>query len=181
MEKTIKEYPSSYYDDVFITSVWFTSGNAEMSYAAIYQKAVEDIFQQSDVNILELGCGLGMFPDFIKKKEHTYFGLDFSKVAIKTCKDKGYNVKLHDLRNGIPDLEYNVIVSFETLEHIIEDVKLLSEIKPGTLVCLSVPMFDDPSHVRYFENIEEVLERFSMLKLIRCEKINRWFYLSGIK
>lgn len=181
----MKEAPSSYYDNAFMNSPWFTGGMAEIIYAEIYRKAMEDIFdgKRKDIKILDLGCGMGLFPDFLKKNNpggYTYSGVDFSKVAIKICSGKGYDVRLHDLRDGIPEMDYNIIVSFETLEHIIDDLKVLSGIRKSTLICLSVPEFDEPSHMRFFTNIGEVIGRFSgNIKIDRCEKINRWWYLSG--
>ncbi len=72
-------------------------------------------------NVVELGCGVGVFSGIHKG----YIGLDISKTAIKKLK----NAMCCDISKKIPlDAEsVSVIVSFTTLEHISNPAKTLEE------------------------------------------------------
>jgi hypothetical protein len=60
------------------------------------------------------------------------------------------------LQFGEPD----ALICTEVLEHIEEDLSLLSSYPSGKFLILSVPNFDSFAHVRYFLNQRDVIERY---------------------
>ena len=55
----------------------------------------------------------------------------------------------------------NCFICFEVLEHLKDDKKLLSLLPKGTRLIFSVPNYDSPSHVRYFESMSDVFHRYN--------------------
>ena len=58
---------------------------------------------------------------------------------------------------------YDACVLIEFLEHIERDLHVIDQIKPGKRVYAGVPNFPDPGHVRYFQNVDAVRDRYSPL------------------
>lgn len=75
---------------------------------------------QKDDKLLEIGSGFGSFLNLIMQNGiNDVRGLEFSPLAIKTCKEKGLNVDgilIEDVAKE--DLKYDVVCSFQVLEHI---------------------------------------------------------------
>lgn len=139
--------------------------------------------------ILEIGTGYGLFCEEMAKEKafDNIAGIEASDTLYETCRDKGFRIY-----NGIlEDLEINdvfdVIVSFEVIEHICNPFKFLSIInklqnKKGILM-LTFPNYNgfdvgilrelssgiDHEHQNYFneKSISIILERtgFSVLSI----------------
>ena len=69
-------------------------------------------------NVLDAACGTGYGKKILDAK--AYLGLDNSEEAISYAREKyGDTFGLANLEDGVPvDLFYNVVVSFETIEHL---------------------------------------------------------------
>ncbi len=120
-----------------------------------------------DISILEIGCGAGQFANMLFDNGFTnYTGFDYAAEGVKLA--KGNNPE-HSSQFFVADAfqtelmerEYGLVICFEVLEHVQNDIELLHRIRSGTKVLLSVPNFDDPYHVRYFNNENEVRNRYS--------------------
>jgi acetyltransferase-like isoleucine patch superfamily enzyme len=132
-------------------------------------------------NIIELGCGAGQFAHMMyDKKFRKYMGVDFSKPAIKLCKDKKLPFKFKQSNffsvNRISDYKsYDTVILLEVLEHIDHDLHLLDKIDAGTKIIFSVPDFDCPNHVRHFDTQFDVRRRYgqqiNIEKLIKVKHI----------
>jgi hypothetical protein len=59
------------------------------------------------------------------------------------------------------EFEHDVIVCTEVLEHITEDLLVLSHFPPGKRCLCTVPNFPDEYHVRHFRDTGEVAARYS--------------------
>jgi ubiquinone/menaquinone biosynthesis C-methylase UbiE len=83
--------------------------------------------------VLDIACGTGYGLGFMKEKAKRVVGVDVSIEAAKEAKnhcDEKTSVLLGDgLRLPFEDESYDVITSFETLEHIHERDKFLLELK----------------------------------------------------
>jgi 2-polyprenyl-3-methyl-5-hydroxy-6-metoxy-1,4-benzoquinol methylase len=96
--------------------------------------------------ILEIGCGRGVFTDFIKCKEYT--GLEFSEEAIIQAQKKGLNVLNQSLEeHGVKWTgAYDVVCFFQVLEHVESPSTFLRNalkvLRPGGLLILAVPSDD---------------------------------------
>ena len=83
--------------------------------------------------------------------------------------------------------KYDLIICFEVLEHVQQDLELLQRIQPGTRMLVSVPSFDDPYHVRYFSDEKEVQQRYQQvikiadIHVFTLYESNRLFYIVGEK
>ena len=158
-----KEQPASYYDAVYKT--------VEQKVVP-RQKAVAEYIEEhiEFPNILDVGCGCGTFAEAMYYTWE-YRGFDFSEEAIKKALqrnvmipsgDNPYNFWVGDCfdhTNYLP-LDYNVIVCGQVLEHV-DDLRLLRMFPREVRIICTVPMFDDPAHVRYYESLADVHNRFN--------------------
>ena len=90
-----------------------------------------------DKTVLDLGCGSGYGSFILKNTGHAkkVIGIDISSDAINYAKenydDNDINFRIGDIRklNSIKNNSIDIVVSFEVLEHIREQGKMLSEVK----------------------------------------------------
>ena len=126
-------------------------------------------------HIIDLGCGPGHFASLLALYLDTlekYEGYDFSETAINMAKslvgkDDRFNFYQQELREfDFPKNKDLVVTMFEFLEHISFDLKLISKIPAGTWIVFSVPSFDSEGHVRWFNSLQEVKNRYEPLMSI---------------
>jgi len=119
-------------------------------------------------NILDAGCGPGLFSFYIAKKypEARVTGYDISPLDIETCnkkKNSDYinNVSFYcvDIRTPFHDKNFDFIFSIDVFEHILGNIKVLENVwlalKHGGQFYLAMPQ--EPGHrflfpKRYFHN-----------------------------
>jgi len=111
--------------------------------------------------LLDVGCSHGAFIFELAKRGYSVVGVDINRESVevgqKIQRHLGLkNVFFHHmdiLSNHFPEKEFDVIMTFETLEHIKEDSKVISEfnrlLKDEGIIIISVP---------YAENVKEYLE-----------------------
>jgi len=164
----ITEKGAEYYDDLF---------NRVPQNIVPRQRVVVNRIQALNldkVSILDVGCGCGTFAEAIPK-DWNYRGFDFSSVAIAKAKEKYSDRKfqvgsVYDPQIYLP-VDYNVIVCGQVLEHT-DDLKVLELFPKNVHIFVTVPTFSDPSHIRYFENVTDIYNRYSgSLDLQQAEHI----------
>jgi 2-polyprenyl-3-methyl-5-hydroxy-6-metoxy-1,4-benzoquinol methylase len=118
--------------------------------------------------LLDVGCSHGAFDFELARRAYTVVGVDINKESISVgdkIRDslRVKNVTFHNmdiLSNDFPDKRFDVIIMFETLEHIKEDARVIQEfrriLKDDGTVILSVP---------YAENVEEYDEPVGACKV----------------
>lgn len=194
-----KEQPASYYDAIYKKSAEYDKPWHESRYLKVWQRMVQRF--DKDLMVIDLGCGVGQTAQFmfIDCKIHNYIGVDFSKNAIDLARKKreqgdsmgslfGFcNMDLFEWVSGL-DMEGKNPLQFqffcsETLEHISDDtglLRLLSERFPGSRIAISVPTFNDPSHVRVFKSVTEAKDRYkSFIEVDDSSQIGPWIILQG--
>lgn len=134
--------------------------------------------------ICEIGCGSGQFANMLFDNNfNNYLGIDFSHEAIKIAKR---NVEKHKDRficedifdyftNKIPQAD--IFVTFEVLEHINKDIELLNLLPKGKFILFSVPNFRSFNHLRIYNDIEAIKDRYRMINILKYEKMDansRW-------
>ena len=135
----------------------------------LYEAAASLLSPQGHAVIADIGCGTGRFARLLCDRGYTqYWGVDFSDARI--CEARTYVPEFQFSVGNIFDTwvkekfrKFNTFVLLENLEHIDDDLTLLSTIPSGSRVIFSVPNYDSEAHVRFFNNAEEVIKRYSSL------------------
>jgi len=114
-----------------------------------YEEALK-LIQGSNLFILDIACGSGFGSNFLASKGHTVIGGDISEETISECKKKYQKINLNfETLNGV-DLpfeneKFDVVTSFETIEHTTQYLEMLSEfrrvVKKDGLIIISTPNF----------------------------------------
>lgn len=136
--------------------------------------------------VLDLGCGNGLLAAFLwhEGRKNPYLGIDFSEGSVeeaRRCNKKAghQNAEFRcgsifelDIAHELRELGPRAMVTCaETLEHLEDDLELLSHIPARTHVLITVPMFDEEAHVRWFPHQLDVEERYG--KLFSSPKVER--------
>jgi SAM-dependent methyltransferase len=98
---------------------------------------------------IDVGCGLGTTGLYLARQGAISFGIDISLEAVRsTFQSRGYAAVLQANAEFLPfaDLSFGGATFMGTLEHFIDPVKALHEVKrvltPGTQICFVVPNSD---------------------------------------
>lgn len=194
-----KELPDKYYDKVYRKSKEYRKKAEDVIYYELWMNGIAHVKKIKPDIIIDLGCGPGHFEELLEK--HCEFkkcvGYDFSSFALGMAKDKivsnNINFEQADLVNDVIDFKNKhegnkiMFVSYEFLEHVEADLKILNNICVGSYISFSVPSYNSKGHVRFFKNREEVLERYSKIikfidtKELRYEDNKIIFICLGIK
>lgn len=140
----------------------------------VFQRSVLAYHHAAQVvkgKVLEVGSGEGYGLRILSSKCDTYTMLD--KYQFDPKKMEGFtNVKFIQTEvppfNGIPDNEYDCVVSFQVIEHITKDEAFVKEIhrvlKPGGLFLCTTPnikmsLARNPWHIREYtvKQLDELL------------------------
>jgi len=159
--------PASWYDEAFklpAYNVHYTNSSSYFSWAVIADR----ILRSGCKSVLDIGCGPGQFASLLYDKGiKEYTGIDFSPVSIQKASDRCpfYKFVLADLAASdiMEKIAPSCVTALEVLEHIENDIVLLQKIPSATLFLGTVPNFPYPSHVRHFQNMEEVSQRYEAL------------------
>ncbi len=116
--------------------------------------------------VLDIACGEGFGTYFLSKQAHTILGVDIDSEVIDYANQNYYNSNLKFLKGSATEIpvdtgsKFDVIISFETIEHIteVDQVKFLSEVKrllkPDGIFIVSTPdklyYSDIPNHQNQF-------------------------------
>ncbi|MCC5921647.1 MAG: class I SAM-dependent methyltransferase [Cyclobacteriaceae bacterium] len=114
-------------------------------------------------DLLELGCGEGRGLELLKSEADTYTAVDKIEEVIDRLSAANPEVKfIHDFfppLNKIADESADVVVSFQVIEHIEDDLGFLKEIyrvlRPGGTALLTTPnqsmsLTRNPWHIREY-------------------------------
>lgn len=147
-----------------------------------YEEAAK-IIANRNCNILDIACGTGFGSNFLASLGHNVIGADISEKAVEECNNKykannlDYRV-IDGLKIPYQDEYFDVVVSFETIEHTTEFNKMLCEferiIKKDGIVILSTPNFLVNSPDGYLVNPYHTQEwQYHELKKILEEVFNK--------
>lgn len=161
------EQPKEYYDKLM-----YKYPSAEIKYENLYNSVLNLLPNDKNIKILDSGCGTGGLINVLKNNGYSNItGLDFSTYCINYCKKRFpennfFSVDLND--NSSKDLinGFSVIIMLEVLEHISNDISIIKKITKDSLVIFSLPNYDSTGHVRFFNNIDEIKDRYSNLLTI---------------
>ena len=152
---------------------WYDSNISESYYYPYYKShyyplwtvVLDRIIRNKDCSILEVGCGTGQFASMLSENGiSSYCGFDFSYKRIEQAKKINSNISFVVADAFVTDLfetyTYNSIVCMEVLEHIDDDIGLISRVPFGKRFYGTVPNFPEVNHVRHFSSTDDVVERY---------------------
>lgn len=176
VSSSVEEKGDLFYDEVYKSGGYdkmYFKHYSKTQYAGGWEKAIEIIKQINDPRVIEIGCGPGQFANLLFDNGITnYKGIDFSSEAINLAKitNEKYN-ELFCLDNAYTSKiyyeDYNIAILFEVLEHVSNDIDLIKKIRKNTDILFSVPNFYSESHIRWFNNEKEIINRYKDLLNIK--------------
>lgn len=140
----------------------------QTAYFPIWQKL--NSWLSEDETIFEIGCGSGQLANYLLKEGKKYeVGIDCVTEAILLAQEMNPDYKGIFIVKNILEIQsitgYNTVIATEVLEHVEEDLYVISLLPKNTRFIFSVPNFMTKGHKRCFANIDAVLERYrNMLK-----------------
>lgn len=145
-------------------------------------------------DLLEVGCGEGRGIEKLKNQVSSYYAIDKIKNVVDKLKEKYPEV--HFIHGnippfeGIPDNKFDVVISFQVIEHIKKDKEFLKEIyrvlKPGGVALLTTPnikktLSRNPWHIREYtatqlQNLaQEVFDQAEIKGITGNEKVMKYY------
>jgi len=180
-----KPMASQYYDQMFNQVEDYQAHYRDSRYYVLWTQVIQFLRQVPSPKILEIGCGPGQFANYLYDQGfRDYHGFDFSHEAVRIARqvvpqmsfEVGDATKQESYRH-----EYNAAVVLEVLEHVEDDLGVLVNLKPGTVVIFSLPTFDDEAHVRWFTSKQEIVDRYNRwIDLRQLLLLDRWFVGVGL-
>jgi SAM-dependent methyltransferase len=165
MRSVREKRPEWYYATLSGCDVDVGPRYAESSYYFLYAVIVDRVRRSASRRVLEIGSGLGRLAGFLLDQGvQEYVGLDFSPKAVAIAlrfAPRGRFV-VGDARTTTlhEEVEHDIVICTEVLEHIEEDLLVVSRFRPGKRCICSVPNFSYESHVRYFRDAQQVAHRY---------------------
>jgi 2-polyprenyl-3-methyl-5-hydroxy-6-metoxy-1,4-benzoquinol methylase len=145
-----------------------------------------------DINIYDFGCGCGMMLMDLFKAGYTVLGIDSNALALDYCRKRGVNALEAEISQRVPwpDASADCITMLDVLEHVDDEVKVLTEakrmLKPEGVLIATVPAYpwlwterDEFHHHkrRYLKNeLVTLFEHFSEFEIITCSYINCFLF-----
>jgi len=192
VERDARWYDSSYADSSEYVQPYYGS-----RYYPVWAVIVERARQAKAQHILDVGCGSGQLAAYLIEGLGlpSYTGVDFSRKAIEIARRvvPGGNFTVGDaLDHRTYEREFDLIICTEVLEHIEEDLKVVSLFPSGSRCLCTVPDFPYPSHVRHFTSAEQVAERygsaFELFDVVEFKAVGhkktpvlRYFLIDGVR
>jgi SAM-dependent methyltransferase len=144
--------------------------------------------------LLEIGCGSGQLACAIRDAGilEDYCGFDFSAhrlgYAKSRCPELRFEVADAFKTDLLATFDYDSALATEFLEHVEDDLLLLSRLRPRTKFIGTVPNYPFVSHVRHFTSCEDVsaryasmFEDFSVHRILLNEQGKSLFILQGVR
>jgi 2-polyprenyl-3-methyl-5-hydroxy-6-metoxy-1,4-benzoquinol methylase len=147
---------------------------------------LEHLPQDRAAKILDIGCGMGHFLNFLISEGYTnYIGVDISEENIEFCKKNKFNVNQANIFSYLKDTSdtYDAIVMNDIIEHLEkpEILKLLNlileRLNPGGRLIIKAPNASNPimaSSSRYYDFTHELLfTEESMSQVLKISGFNQ--------
>lgn len=187
-----RERDANWYDRTYEATEQYHCHYTASHYYFLWCVIVDRIKRGRSKKVFDIGCGSGQIAHFLFDRGlPAYFGIDLSSVAIEQARARvpKFQFRAEDAFKSdlYQTLDYDTAISLEFLEHVNDELAVLSRIRPGTRFLGSVPDFPYPSHVRHFSSCSEVASRYEHLfhdfevVEFRAPKGNRYFLMEGIK
>lgn len=160
-----RELPVAWYDREYVGCEAYEGPYYASRYYFLWLLIADRIRRDGIRRVLDIGCGAGQLAALLRDQGiEDYVGLDFSKTAVDMARrqlPRGRFVVGDARTTGLYDeVDYEVIICTEVLEHIEDDLVVVARFKPSVRCICTVPNFPYVSHVRHFRDAAEVAERY---------------------
>jgi SAM-dependent methyltransferase len=160
-----QEQPHQWYDQLFESNGLFHCHYSRSCYYFLWAVITDRILRSGCNAILEIGCGAGQLAALLRDQGISqYTGLDFSTAAVELARTNvpSFQFLVADARTSpvYDHAPHDAIVCTEVLEHIQDDLLVVSRFRPGKRCLFTVPNFPNESHVRLFKDAGEVSARY---------------------
>ncbi len=145
-------------------------------------------------DVLEVGCGEGRGVELVMPLAKSYTGIDKIAEVVDSLKRKFPAGDFRQMHippfKGLADNSYDVVISFQVIEHIEKDLEYLKEIfrvlKPGGKALLTTPnikmsLSRNPWHIREYTadqlntQVKNVFNKVTMLGISGNEKVMAYY------
>lgn len=170
--------PVGFYDQQYSKPKGYNLPYDKSGYKPLWDRVVKEVLDfTGPISVLDLGCGNGHIASRLVPRVSKYRGVDFSAIAI----DKAYSrlstfpgdwkVITGDINYSgfYSPGEFTHVLAVEVLEHVEDDLKIVSMISSGVRVVFTLPEFLCEGHVRRYPSKEFINKRFS--NLVRFDRI----------
>lgn len=171
-----RERPSDWYDAVFATSRRYRTTPQGSKWYPVWSQVLQLLEKSDPTTIVDIACGPGHLAQMIAQDKklpslRSYRGIDFSEVALaqarlRVGKNSRFVFEKADLVENpevVSSGEDAFYVLCEFLEHVRDDLLVLSMVPPKARIAFTVPDCGGSPHVRWFANEEEVINRYGGL------------------
>ncbi len=145
-----------FYDDFFLTDEKSIFQWSRLM-GKVYRETKRNIEKEyPSGKLLDMGCGLGLFLKLWDPQKWELSGIDISKKAVEYAQDEGLNVREGSLEKaGFSNDYFDVITMFYVLEHLLNPLKVLKEVrrilkKDGLLVVRIPQSISAERFLRFF-------------------------------
>ncbi|MDY7020466.1 MAG: class I SAM-dependent methyltransferase [Cyanobacteriota bacterium] len=188
-----EEKSAEFYERQFINEERWKTHYTESGYYPLWSVLADRLVHSGTQSILDIGCGSGQMARLLRDKNIPhYLGFDFSSTrteyAKQTCPEFEFVFDDAFQTDLFYTYDYDTVVCTEFLEHVEKDLEVIEKIRQGTHFYATVPNYPAPAHVRVFEKVDEVIERygkyfqsFSVIEHLVNTKGMKLYLFEGIK
>jgi len=125
-----KYYTSDYYviEAGLVSKVW------SLVYRCFSKKKekiiLKNFSKREKINLLDVGCGSGVFLESLKSKRIKKSGLEINSQGIELCKKKGFNIyEKNIIDTDFEDEKFDAITMWHVLEHLPNPQEIFQKIR----------------------------------------------------
>ena len=188
------EKGADFYEESFHKGKHWRVHYTASPYYFIWTVILDRIRRAHARNVLEVGCGSGQLAHALHEAGiiARYCGFDFSEARItqarQNCPTLDFQVADAFQTGLFTTFDYDLVLATEFLEHVEGDLQILHALRAGTRFIGTVPNFPYASHVRHFQDCDEVAQRYAPLftdftvhALYANERGKTFFLLEGVR
>jgi SAM-dependent methyltransferase len=156
---------ADWYDDDYSRYSGWREPYYRSRYCPMWAVIVDRVRRAGVQRVLEVGCGSGQLASYLIGDGHvrSYAGVDFSRQAIEIARQAapdGTFIVGDAVDPRTYEGDFDCIICTEVLEHLADDLRVVSLFPHGTRCLCTVPDFRYPSHLRHFTSVEAVVQRY---------------------